>query len=65
MGYVDRGRDGLAGDRMRGDEGANLVEYLLLVSLICVICLVAVSAFRKEVDKKFVYSASEISVAGR
>lgn len=64
MGHIGRGRDGLAGGRMRGDEGANLVEYLLLVSLICIICLVAVSAFRKEVDDKFVYSASEISVAG-
>lgn len=36
-----------------GDRGANLIEYALLVSLIAVVCALAVGFFGRSVSSKF------------
>jgi len=37
----------------RGEEGASLVEYALLVALIAVVCIVAVSVIGANASAKF------------
>jgi len=37
----------------RGEEGASLVEYALLVALIAVVCLVAVTLLGANASSKF------------
>jgi pilus assembly protein Flp/PilA len=37
----------------RGDEGASLVEYALLVALIAVVCIVAVTLLGSNASSKF------------
>ena len=37
----------------RGDEGASLVEYALLVALIAVVCIAAVTTLGEEAADKF------------
>jgi pilus assembly protein Flp/PilA len=37
----------------RGEEGASLVEYALLVALIAVVCIVAVSLLGGNASAKF------------
>jgi pilus assembly protein Flp/PilA len=39
--------------RCTTDQGASLVEYALLVSLIAVVCLVAVSGIGFDVNERF------------
>jgi pilus assembly protein Flp/PilA len=38
---------------IRDEEGASLVEYVLLVALIAVVCIVAVAALGTAAQKKF------------
>ena len=37
----------------RGDDGASLVEYALLVALIAVICIVAIAFLGQSASSKF------------
>ena len=45
----------------RGEQGASLVEYALLVALIAVVCIVAVSLLGSNASAKFSQVASAIS----
>lgn len=44
--------------RGRGERGANLVEYTLLIALIVLACLAGVSQFGKEVPSESFLSVS-------
>lgn len=46
------------------DRGATLVEYVLMVGLIALVCIVAVGYFQDEVATSFSESASSIGTAG-
>ena len=50
--------------RLSGDEGANLVEYAMLMALIVIVCLSAVQVFANNANRKFSCSASHIAAAG-
>ena len=43
-----------------GEEGASFAEYVMVVSLVAIICLVAVRSFGKSVSTNFSQSASTI-----
>jgi Flp pilus assembly pilin Flp len=47
--------------RLAGDDGANLVEYSLLVALIVVVCLAAVTAFGNAATSKMDCASSAIT----
>jgi Flp pilus assembly pilin Flp len=51
----------LRGQR-RGDRGASLVEYALLLALIAVVCLAAVTAMGLELNDN--YNESTTSIFG-
>ena len=44
----------------RGEQGASLVEYALLVALIAVVCIVAVSLLGGNASSKFSQVASSL-----
>jgi pilus assembly protein Flp/PilA len=44
----------------RGERGASLVEYALLVALIAVVCIVAVSLLGSNASSKFSSVASAL-----
>lgn len=44
----------------RTERGASLVEYVLLVSLIAVVCIAAISFLGESADSKFDQVGSEI-----
>jgi pilus assembly protein Flp/PilA len=46
--------------RCRGERGAGLVEYALLVALIAVVCIVAVALLGTNASSKFSSVASSI-----
>jgi Flp pilus assembly pilin Flp len=46
--------------RFQGEDGANLVEYALLVSLIVLVCASAVGYFQDETTETFVSSCQAI-----
>jgi pilus assembly protein Flp/PilA len=46
--------------RSRGEEGASLVEYALLVALIAVVCIVAISILGGNASNKFSQVGSAI-----
>lgn len=46
--------------RFGGDQGASLVEYALLVSLIAVVCISALTYFQQETSQSLSRSASSI-----
>lgn len=50
--------------RFQGDDGAGLVEYALLVSLIVLVCASAVGYFQEETTNSFDSSASAVRDAG-
>ena len=52
----------LQGDR--SERGASLVEYVLLLSLIAMVCLASVSAFGAGVGANLDDSASRVVTAG-
>ena len=45
---------------VRDEEGASLVEYVLLVALIAVVCIAAVTALGQNASKKFQTTATTI-----
>ena len=49
--------------RFRGDRGASLVEYALLLALIAVVCLGAITALGAATGANFDDSADSIIVA--
>ncbi len=51
---------GRVGQRIKGDEGASLVEYALLVALISVVCITALVYFQRETSASLSRSASSI-----
>lgn len=42
------------------EEGASLVEYVLMVALIAVVCIAAVTLLGKAASDKFNFTASKI-----
>ena len=49
--------------RLGPDRGATLVEYVLMVGLIALVCIVALGYFQQEVRESFSASASAVSGA--
>ena len=49
--------------RFRGEDGANLVEYAMLVSLIMLVCVAAASYFADSTNTKMSTSSSAITHA--
>lgn len=47
----------------RPEQGASLVEYALLVTLIAMVCLLAVMFFGDETSRSFSSTANSISVS--
>jgi len=47
--------------RLRGDDGANLVEYAMLMALIVVVCLSAVQLFGRNANSKMNCAASSVA----
>lgn len=50
----------LARTRRRGERGASLVEYALLVALIAIVCIASVAFFGGETDDTFSRVASTV-----
>jgi pilus assembly protein Flp/PilA len=46
------------------EEGASLVEYVLMVALIAVVCIAAVTLLGQAASKKFSFTADTIGKAG-
>jgi Flp pilus assembly pilin Flp len=46
--------------RLHGDQGASLVEYALLISLIALVCAGALNYFQQATTRSFSESASQI-----
>ena len=53
----------IRGQRCRGEDGSNLVEYALLVSLIMLACVAAASYFADATNTKMSTSSSAITNA--
>jgi Flp pilus assembly pilin Flp len=49
--------------RKRPEDGGSLVEYVLLVSLIVVVCLVSIGYFGNSVNDRFSKATSTIQVS--
>jgi pilus assembly protein Flp/PilA len=49
---------------MNDEEGASLVEYVLMVALIAVVCIAAVTLLGQAAQKKFQFTADTIGKAG-
>ena len=47
----------------RSEDGAGLVEYVLLVSLIAVVCIVSIAYFGTSVDRRFSTVGSSVGTA--
>jgi len=50
--------------RLREDDGASLVEYALLISLIAIVCVSAMSFFGNRVSSQFSKTGSCVAAAG-
>jgi pilus assembly protein Flp/PilA len=50
---------------IKDEEGASLVEYVLMVALIAVVCIAAVTLLGKNASDKFNYTATKIGTAGQ
>jgi len=50
--------------RLSGDEGANLVEYAMLMALIVVVCLSAIQMFGRNASTKMSCVSSAVVSAG-
>lgn len=46
--------------RFRGDDGANLVEYAMLIALIVLVCLGGISLFARNTSAKLSCTGSAI-----
>lgn len=51
-------------DLLRDEDGASLVEYILLVALIAVVSIAAVTLLGKSARDKFDFTAKSINQAG-
>jgi Flp pilus assembly pilin Flp len=51
----------LAAKLHQGEEGANLVEYILLIALIALAVIAAVIVLRSQVSSKFSEAGSALS----
>jgi len=51
--------------RLSGDEGANLVEYAMLMALIVVVCLSAIQMFGRNASTKMSCTSSAVINAGQ
>ena len=49
---------------LKDDDGASLVEYALLISLVAIVCISAVSFFGRSVSSKFSQQGSCLAAAG-
>jgi pilus assembly protein Flp/PilA len=49
---------------IRDEEGASLVEYILLVALVAVVCIAAITLLGKSAQKQFTNTANAINTAG-
>jgi pilus assembly protein Flp/PilA len=49
---------------IRDEEGASLVEYILLVALVAVVCIAAITLLGKSAQKQFGNTANAINTAG-
>jgi pilus assembly protein Flp/PilA len=49
---------------LRDEEGASLVEYILLVALVAVVCIAAITLLGKSASKQFGSTANAINTAG-
>ena len=58
------GQEDRACPRLSGDEGANLVEYVMLVSFIMLIALGAATYFGRNATSRFSSACSSIGNAG-
>jgi Flp pilus assembly pilin Flp len=54
----------LVRSRLRADDGASLVEYALLISLIAIVCVAAMSFFGKSISSQFSKQGSCVAGAG-
>ena len=52
---------GWALELLRDEEGASLVEYILLVALIAVVCIAAITLLGKAAKGKFETTATTIN----
>ena len=52
------------GEALRGERGASLVEYALLMALIAAVCIGALQFFGGESGNSLTNSGSRIVVAG-
>lgn len=50
-------------DLVRDEEGASLVEYILLVALIAVVCIAAVTFLGKAAQARFTFTANAINAS--
>ena len=48
-------------DLIRDEEGASLVEYILLVALIAVVCIAAVTFLGRAAQARFSFTANAIN----
>ncbi len=48
---------------LRDEEGASLVEYILIVALIAVVCIVAITFLGKAAKDKFNLTATTVNGA--
>ena len=51
---------GLLSGLIRDEEGASLVEYVLMVALIAVVCIAAVTLLGQAASKKFNLTAQTV-----
>jgi Flp pilus assembly pilin Flp len=49
----------------RGDDGASLVEYALLVSLIALVCILAVAFLGDKTSTRYSGFGSAVDAAGK
>jgi Flp pilus assembly pilin Flp len=59
-----RDRFELVRARLREDDGASLVEYALLISLIAIVCVLAMSFFGKAVSSQYSKQGNCVVEAG-
>ena len=50
--------------RTASQRGATLVEYVMMVALIALVCVVALGYFQEEVRESFSQSSSAVAQAG-
>jgi Flp pilus assembly pilin Flp len=60
---ITRSRGAWFSRPLRDEQGANLVEYILLVALIALVVLAAVIFLGGEVRNRYDHSGSELSSA--